>query len=855
MQNCTAVDNTLTQELGLQSPNFIAQLLPKLVDLVRVSRRLPLGEEHAIRRGSRDFVQASKELGQRSVSIIHRALSFVDPAHAAIRLEDLANFNLVVDNIDSILEHVDSCLSEAMQDPSSKGAQQSSSAHSTASRPSSGARGQAKSGIPKPQIRWRHLIANERTQFVPRLLVKHNQKTPLSQHLFEAQQKSGLRSKAVKDPAFVKADASEQEVKVVAENSALQSHLSSLGISGEDLNCSSLHPYADELDSLEWDKNLFEIKQAEPYGKMEDTPLVFVQSPTELRQMISEIQATCVGKEIAVDVEHHDFRSYRGFVCLIQISTRTKDFIVDPFDMFEQMHMLNEIFSDPIIVKVLHGADRDIIWLQRDFSVFVVNMFDTGQATRVLRLQGGFSLANLVHYFCGIKLDKTFQTADWRDRPLSSDMVYYARCDTHYLLYCYDCVKNALLSQNVLFGSPAIKDTSGMKVQEDGIRALRIALEKSVVICKQVYSESPLDAGNAAMNLCERFGSKQRPLDAKQFEALQALVAWRDKLARHLDESLNFISPDACLWRIAFAMPSSPSHLRSSCNPLPTLLQQHALEIVQLVATGPEKRESPQHERESKTSEPDEGMVKPNVDPSSPFDSPSQASHAQKEMVANQVEWPARSASSLQPILHVTVSSHRNTTDTKSHAILYTLFEPGTSDDEAEPLSVAPEITRKPIQLETARPSIVCPTISKAVAKKDKKVRAKDKEGEVEYQSLRDMYRLPKQEKRRKRVACAEQQDQTTTYGQQVNLEAEADAFRQALTGRDVDKPGSARKRTLADGNVEMAAVLATTDPYAPPVTTDPYAPLDLLSKKPARKKRRKGLKQKSGQTVLDPYL
>lgn len=27
----------------------------------------------------------------------------------------------------------------------------------------------------------------------------------------------------------------------------------------------------------------------------------------------------------------------------------------------------------------MHGADRDIIWLQRDFGIYICNMFDTGQ--------------------------------------------------------------------------------------------------------------------------------------------------------------------------------------------------------------------------------------------------------------------------------------------------------------------------------------------------------------------------------------------------------------------------------------------------------------------------------------------
>jgi len=34
------------------------------------------------------------------------------------------------------------------------------------------------------------------------------------------------------------------------------------------------------------------------------------------------------------------------------------------------------------VAKVLHGADHDVLWLQRDFGIFVANLFDTGQAAR-----------------------------------------------------------------------------------------------------------------------------------------------------------------------------------------------------------------------------------------------------------------------------------------------------------------------------------------------------------------------------------------------------------------------------------------------------------------------------------------
>ena len=60
------------------------------------------------------------------------------------------------------------------------------------------------------------------------------------------------------------------------------------------------------------------------------------------------------------------------------------------------------MFADPAIVKVMHGADSDVLWLQRDFGLFPVGLFDTGQAARVLELQG-LGLAHLLQRHCNFK--------------------------------------------------------------------------------------------------------------------------------------------------------------------------------------------------------------------------------------------------------------------------------------------------------------------------------------------------------------------------------------------------------------------------------------------------------------------
>lgn len=127
----------------------------------------------------------------------------------------------------------------------------------------------------------------------------------------------------------------------------------------------------------------------------------------------------------------------------MQISTRDHDFIVDTLKLREHMHLLNTVFTDWTLTKVLHGSDFDIEWLQKDFGIYVVNMFDTGQATRVLQYPH-FSLSYLLQKHCNVQAQKQYQRADWRERPLPEEMINYARDDTHYLLYIYDVLRQEL---------------------------------------------------------------------------------------------------------------------------------------------------------------------------------------------------------------------------------------------------------------------------------------------------------------------------------------------------------------------------------------------------------------------------
>ncbi|RWS16344.1 exosome component 10-like protein [Dinothrombium tinctorium] len=304
---------------------------------------------------------------------------------------------------------------------------------------------------------------------------------------------------------------------------------------GENGETTYSHPYEFEIEKFEiLEHTLVSVTPKIP-KPLRETPLHYISTLSELHKMISKLK-TCI--EIAVDLEHHSYRSFQGFTCLMQISTREDDFIIDTLELRSELHCLNEVFTDPKVVKVFHGADMDVVWLQRDFGVYVVNMFDTGQAAKLLNF-AHFSLAYLLKHYCGLETNKKFQLADWRMRPLPDEMVQYAREDTHYLLYVYDRMKNDLISKG-----------------NANNNLLRCAFDRSRQVCLKKY-EKPLFSESSYLSLVKK---SKTILNSRQLFALRELCAWRDKIARLEDESTGYVLPNHMILHIAEVLPRNRSN-------------------------------------------------------------------------------------------------------------------------------------------------------------------------------------------------------------------------------------------------------------------------------------------------------
>ena len=275
---------------------------------------------------------------------------------------------------------------------------------------------------------------------------------------------------------------------------------------------------------------------------------------------------------IAVDLEHHDYRSFQGFTCLMQISSRRGDVLVDTMALRDVIGKhLGSIFADPRVVKVMHGARADVGWLQKDFGIFIVGLFDTGEAARVLGLPG-CSLAFLLKHYVGLDdVDKQWQLADWRTRPLTTAMRLYAQQDTRYLLYIYDRLRHDLAGladagQGGLDEKKMLEYPLGLDVQahvETGTwsRAAAIVVERSRRLAATLHV-GVVWTPDAWRRVLAKEKQHDR-LSPRQRGMFRALYDWRDAVGRDMDESAEYVLPRATMWMLALATPTDEEGVRT----------------------------------------------------------------------------------------------------------------------------------------------------------------------------------------------------------------------------------------------------------------------------------------------------
>lgn len=322
------------------------------------------------------------------------------------------------------------------------------------------------------------------------------------------------------------------------------------------------HPYTFEIDNLKFRSSQFEKSEPIDASDIEKTPLSYIDTKELLDQMINELKTET---EIGIDLEAHTYRSFQGITCLLQISSRTKDYIVDPFPIWQDLTSLNEILADPKILKIFHGARNDIQWLQRDFSLYVVNMFDSYVATQVLDFPRGCrGLAFLLHSVAKVQTDKKYQMADWRIRPIPSEMVKYARLDSHYMIKIYHDLKTKLINQG-----------------NENLNLLRSVYDQSNELCKQRHQKPLFKENSSFSDYLQK--NNITHLNGKQRYGFMHLFNWRNSMARQEDESEHYVLPIHMLLKICTELPREMQGILACCNPVPPMVKQNLQALHEII--------------------------------------------------------------------------------------------------------------------------------------------------------------------------------------------------------------------------------------------------------------------------------
>jgi ribonuclease D len=341
---------------------------------------------------------------------------------------------------------------------------------------------------------------------------------------------------------------------------------------------------------------------------------------------------------IAVDSESNSLYAYQEQVCLIQFSIPGKDYLVDPIAL-SGMSTLAPIFANPEIEKVFHGAEYDIACLKRDFGFTFINLFDTRVASRTLgRKHSG--LRAILADELGVELNKRFQRANWGKRPLTSEMLDYARLDTHYLLLLRDHLAEALHTAGVweetreacdyltkvdahnnIFDPEGYwrisnaskltprqvavlrelylyRDQQARRLDRPPFKVLGDKTLLAIAHANPVDIEEFIPLPGMTSRQIQRFGEdlllavsrghrahlprrpSYKPYDEEVHSRYEALRAWRKKVARLRNVESDVILPRDILWDIARAAPRDAKSLQKVMSPLECRFQTYGQEII-----------------------------------------------------------------------------------------------------------------------------------------------------------------------------------------------------------------------------------------------------------------------------------
>jgi ribonuclease D len=248
-------------------------------------------------------------------------------------------------------------------------------------------------------------------------------------------------------------------------------------------------------------------------------------------------------KLIGVDTEFMRERTFFSQLCLVQLSTDTEIYCVDPLsgeDMVEFWQAINAS------TWVLHSSRQDIEVIYQTAGFIPASIFDTQIAAALLGFAPQMGYAGLIKELFDVELEKAHTRANWTTRPLPEEYLQYAAEDVEYLLPAYEELSTRL----------------------DRLGRLQWAESDSRLLLDPGLYD--IDPNKAVSRL-----KGARNLRGRRRTAAVRLAAWREMEALKRDRPRQWILKDNVLIDIAYKLPDTVEEL-TGIGEIPAKLIQRA---------------------------------------------------------------------------------------------------------------------------------------------------------------------------------------------------------------------------------------------------------------------------------------
>lgn len=230
---------------------------------------------------------------------------------------------------------------------------------------------------------------------------------------------------------------------------------------------------------------------------------------------------------MGLDTEFMRERTYRARLCLVQVSTPSGIYIVDPLEV-EDLTPLAALIGDPSVEVVVHAGRQDLEIFFERYDVVPSNIYDIQLAAAFAGLGASLPYGRLVQELTGEKLQKGESYSDWCNRPLTNAQMTYAADDVRYLLEAAAELKSRLVKQG----------------RDKWVLEELAALENRDAFV--------LDLDEAY----KRVGGRGS-LTGKQLSVLREVARWRESEAQRRDTPRGWVIKDPTLIEIARRAPTS----------------------------------------------------------------------------------------------------------------------------------------------------------------------------------------------------------------------------------------------------------------------------------------------------------